>query len=280
MPQGRIILKSISESKKIATLKTDGARLLYTWLITHLDVNGSFSGDPDVVNGKVFTRLKKSRETVESYLVDLESVGLIIRFNANGDIFLHVPDFTDKQPCLRADREGKTTIPVPTPDQLQMNSRTSKVKESKVKESKVKEKMFKTETSGNFHEETKSHSSTSTGRIVSAWQKLPLPPDKKAVDASCLLAIDRILSELSADTQEPIHEGMILEAIENYGKALKLQHSQTFKHKIYPFLQRHVKKYVSYNFDIDHHDGSKFKKAGETESAYQQVEELKRRGDL
>jgi len=137
MPQGRIILKSISESKKIATLKTDGARLLYTWLITHLDVNGSFSGDPDVVNGKVFTRLKKSRETVESYLVDLESVGLIIRFIANGDIFLHVPDFTDKQPCLRADREGKTTIPVPTPDQLQTNSRTSKVKESKVKESKV-----------------------------------------------------------------------------------------------------------------------------------------------
>ena len=108
--------------------------------------------------------------------------------------------------------------------------------------------------------ETKIHSSTSTGRIVSAWQKLPLPPDKKAVDASCLLAIDRILSELSADTQEPIHEGMVLEAIENYGKALKLQHSQTFKHKIYPFLQRHVKKYVSYNFDIDHHDGSKFKK--------------------
>jgi len=139
MPQGRIILKSISESKKIATLKTDGARLLYTWLITHLDVNGSFSGDPDVVNGKVFTRLKKSRETIESYLVDLESVGLIIRFNANGDIFLHVPDFTDKQPCLRADREGKTSIPIPTPAQLQPNSglTPAQVKESKVKESKV-----------------------------------------------------------------------------------------------------------------------------------------------
>ena len=68
MPQGRIILKSISESRKIATLKTDGARLLYTWLITHLDVNGSFSGDPDVVNGKVFTRLKKAQNVLGIYL--------------------------------------------------------------------------------------------------------------------------------------------------------------------------------------------------------------------
>ena len=126
----------------------------------------------------------------------------------------------------------------------------------------------------------KPHTTTTTDRIVSAWQKLPLPQEKKAVDASCLLAIDRIVSELSADAQEPIHEGMILEAIENYGTALKLPHSQTFKHKIYPFLQRHVKKYVSYNFDIDHHDSRKFKKAGETESATDQVAELKARGEL
>ena len=133
MPQGRIILKSISESKKMASLKTDGARLLYTWLITHLDVNGSFSGDPDVVNGKVLTRLNKSRETIESYLGDLESVGLIILFNANGDTFLNVPDFVEKQPCLQPHREGKPTIPRVTPELLQSNSNTSKVKESKGK---------------------------------------------------------------------------------------------------------------------------------------------------
>jgi len=138
MPQGRIILKSISESKKIANLKTDGAKLLYTWLITHLDVNGCFSADPDVVNGKVLTRLNKSKKTIVSYLDDLESVGLIIRYVANGDNFLIVPDFVEKQPNLQPKKEGKPTIPRPTPDLLQSKSTTSKVKESKVKESKVK----------------------------------------------------------------------------------------------------------------------------------------------
>lgn len=138
MPQGRIVLKSISESKKMASLKTDGARLLYTWLITHLDVNGCFSADPDVVNGKVLTRLGKSKKTIISYLDDLESTGLIIIYEANGDKFLNVPDFVEKQPNLQPKKEGKPTIPQPTPDQLQSNSTTSKVKESKVKESKVK----------------------------------------------------------------------------------------------------------------------------------------------
>lgn len=109
-------------------------------------------------------------------------------------------------------------------------------------------------------EEERLHTSTTTERIVSAWQKLPLPPEKKAVDASCLLAVDRIVSELSSGTQEPIHEGMVLEAIENYNKALRLPNSQAFKHKLYPFLQRHIKKYVTYNFDLDHHDGSRFEK--------------------
>ena len=137
MPQGRIILKSISESKKIARLKTDGARLLYTWLITHLDVNGCFSADPDVVNGKVLTRLNKPKKTVVSYLDNLASTGLIVIYEANGDKFLIVPDFAEKQPNLQPKKEGKPTIPLPTPDQLQSNSTTSKVKESKVKESKV-----------------------------------------------------------------------------------------------------------------------------------------------
>jgi len=60
MPAGRIILKSISGSKKLSKLKSDGARLLYTWLIPHVDVNGCFSADPIVINGQVLTRLNVS----------------------------------------------------------------------------------------------------------------------------------------------------------------------------------------------------------------------------
>ena len=129
MPVGRIILKSISDSKKMSLLKTDGSRLLYTWLITHLDVNGCFSGDPQVINGKVFTRLKKSNRTVEGYLEDLEKNNLIIRYNVNGDIFLNVPDFVEKQPSLNPKREGKTNIPIPTQDLLRNNSGITPLKD-------------------------------------------------------------------------------------------------------------------------------------------------------
>jgi uncharacterized phage protein (TIGR02220 family) len=145
MPAGRIILKSISQSRKLALLKTDGARLLYTWLLTHLDINGCFSGDPEIVTGQVFTRLKKPVRKVEEYLTDLDEVGLVIRYQANGDSFLHVPDFQEKQPNLNPDREAKSDIPLPPPelllkrsgagqDEVQKKSLLSKVKQSKVKD--------------------------------------------------------------------------------------------------------------------------------------------------
>lgn len=143
MPVGRIILKSISESKKISKLKTDGARLLYTWLITHLDVNGCYSGDPQVINGKVFTRLNRSNKTIEDYLKDLEQNKLIIRYWVNSDTFLNVPDFVDKQPSLNPNREGKTNIPLPNPELLQSNSGFTppKVKLSKDKLNINKDKL-------------------------------------------------------------------------------------------------------------------------------------------
>ena len=144
MPQGRIILKSIGQSKKMLKLKTDGARLLYTWLIPYVDINGCFSGDAQVIKGQVFTRLKHSIKIIESFLIDLEDAGLIIRYETDGDIFLIIPDFADRQPSLKPEKEAKPTIPLPTPDQLQSKSGVtpsiSKGKKSKieVKERKVK----------------------------------------------------------------------------------------------------------------------------------------------
>ena len=141
MPIGRIILKSISDSRKVSELKTDGARLLYTWLLTHLDINGCYSGDPEVVRGKVFTRLRKSTKTIEDYLVDLEQNSLLVRYSVNGDIFLNVPDFVEKQPSLNPDRERATGIPLPTPDLLQTNSSLTpckdKIREDKIREDKI-----------------------------------------------------------------------------------------------------------------------------------------------
>lgn len=122
MPQGRIVLKRICQSRKLAALKTDGARLLYTWLIPNVDVNGCFSGDVAVIKGQVFTRLKKSPKTIHSYIQELRDVGLVILYQANGDIYLNIPDFADKQPYLNPDRESKTTIPPPTHEECMSTS--------------------------------------------------------------------------------------------------------------------------------------------------------------
>jgi uncharacterized phage protein (TIGR02220 family) len=122
MPAGRILLKSISESRKLASLKTDGARLLYTWLIPHVDVNGCFSGDIAVIKGQVFTRLRKTDKEIDGQLKDLASVGLIVRYESNGDQFIFLPSFEEKQPHLNKDREATPRIPLPTPDQLKTGS--------------------------------------------------------------------------------------------------------------------------------------------------------------
>lgn len=118
MPVGRILLKSISGSNKLPQLKSDGARLLYTWLIAHVDINGCFSGDAKVIRGKIVTRLEKSVKTVESYLQEMEKLELIFRYTANNDVFLIVPDFVEKQPSLNPTREAKPTIPLPTLEQI------------------------------------------------------------------------------------------------------------------------------------------------------------------
>ena len=140
------MLKRICQSKKLAALKTDGARLLYTWLLPNVDINGCFSADIEVIKGQIFTRLKKSTKSIGNYLEDLHNIGLIIVYQANGDDFLQIPDFAVKQPSLNPNKEAESTIPLPTPEQLQTYSGLTplKVKESKVKikESKVKSKFI------------------------------------------------------------------------------------------------------------------------------------------
>ena len=134
------MLKSICQSRKLAELETDSARLLYTWLIPNLDINGCFSADAVIVKSLILTRLEKTADEVEYYLNDMARVGLICLYDADGDKYLQVPDFADKQPSLNPSKEAKPRIPLPTPDQLQSNSRLTlpKVKESEVKQSEEK----------------------------------------------------------------------------------------------------------------------------------------------
>jgi len=117
-----MLQKRISTSNKMTMLSNDTVRLLYTWLLAHLDVNGNFYADPVMVNNLVFTRLGHSVKTVAAGLDELAKVGLIVLYKVDGEIYLNYPDFHEKQPRLNPDREGNSDIPNITPESLLNNS--------------------------------------------------------------------------------------------------------------------------------------------------------------
>jgi len=104
---------SISVSKKFNDLPDDTCRLLATWIISHLDKNGVYHGDPMIVRSTIFTRRADvTEEQVDSYLQAMEAAGLIVLFQARDETWQWWPGFADEQVGLRADRET-TKYPAP-----------------------------------------------------------------------------------------------------------------------------------------------------------------------
>jgi hypothetical protein len=113
MASGRMLKKNVSTSKKLSSLKSDSSRLVWTWLLAHLDVAGRFSGEPDVVKGSVVPRLKHlSEKRVEEILKELNDASLIRIYRVDGEKYLELTRFEDFQ-NLRVDREGESKIPEP-----------------------------------------------------------------------------------------------------------------------------------------------------------------------
>jgi hypothetical protein len=141
MADGRMLKKLISTSKKLANLKTDSARLLYTWILPHADIQGRFSGEPDIVKGSIVPRLKTmDYENVEAYLTDMVENNLIDLYEVDGDKYLEVIKFHDFQ-TLRKDRESPSRIP--NKDGLLEDSRSTpaqaKTNEAKGSQGKLSE---------------------------------------------------------------------------------------------------------------------------------------------
>lgn len=117
MARGRMLNKKISQSKQIDLLPDDTCRLLATWTIAHLDKNGVFSAEPVLVRSAIFPRrLDITIEQIEHYLSEMEKVGLIQIFEANGEKWQWWPSFIRNQTGLRSDREGTEYPPPPDDD--------------------------------------------------------------------------------------------------------------------------------------------------------------------
>ena len=137
MADGRMLKKAICTSRKLAALKTDTARLLYTWILPHLDIEGRFFADPDIIKGSIVPRVKNiTPEIIEDCLEDMQENNLLIIYQANGDCFLEYTKFSDHQ-YLRKDREKPSEIPNP-PEVAGLTPEASSLKEGKLREVNIK----------------------------------------------------------------------------------------------------------------------------------------------
>lgn len=126
MARGRFISKGISRDELVNALSDDTCRLLFTWLITHLDCEGRMDGDAQTVKSTVFPRRKDlSVKKIEKCLQEMEKFSLILRYSVNGNQYLMMETFEKHQPGLRKDREAQSQIPEIPPDLLQSKSRFS-----------------------------------------------------------------------------------------------------------------------------------------------------------
>lgn len=116
MARGRMISKAISLDEKVDGLSDDTARLLFTWMIPHLDREGRIYGEARVFRSIVAPRRNYSIGKVEKVLTELEKTGLIERYSINGNAYISVPNFEKHQTGLRKDKESPSQIPPNTPD--------------------------------------------------------------------------------------------------------------------------------------------------------------------
>jgi hypothetical protein len=114
MARARMLNQKIVRDKAVNDLPDDTARLLFTWMIPHLDRDGRMPGDPLLVKNMIFPRRADiTTENVARYLRAMHEVGLIIWHSAEGDYFISFPGFAKNQPGMRYDREAESDYPAP-----------------------------------------------------------------------------------------------------------------------------------------------------------------------
>jgi len=115
MARGRMINSKITRNKAINDLSDDTSRLAYTWLITFADVDGRTHGDPALVRSLVFPRRTDiTVERMESYIREWAGAGLVLWYEADGDMWIAFPTFAENQRGLDRRKEQPSEIPEPT----------------------------------------------------------------------------------------------------------------------------------------------------------------------
>ncbi len=125
MAEGRMLSKRVTRSNKIATLSSDTARMIYSWLIPYTDVEGRMEADPRLLKADIAPLLDHiTPGVINSVLQELHDIGLIILYTAGGEVkqYLEITRFGENQKNLRKDREAPSKIPAPGMEQVRSRS--------------------------------------------------------------------------------------------------------------------------------------------------------------
>jgi hypothetical protein len=121
MAEGRMLKRVISTSPRLAALKNDTHRLIYTWMIPFLDVEGRIEADSRILKGCIAPLLDHiTTRIMDAALRDMADNDLIVLYSAGGNKYLQLQRFSKHQ-NIRRDKERGSNIPEPRPD----NSRTT-----------------------------------------------------------------------------------------------------------------------------------------------------------
>jgi hypothetical protein len=114
MAKGRIIVSAITCDKCVNNLSDDTSRLAFTWLVTFADREGRTYGDPAVVRSMLFPRREDvSIAQMERYITEWAACGLIVWYEADGDLWIAFPSFFKHQTGFDKRHEPASTVPVP-----------------------------------------------------------------------------------------------------------------------------------------------------------------------
>jgi hypothetical protein len=136
--------EAISQSRKLSELSNNTGRLIYTWLLAHLDSEGRFSADPAIIKGNVFPRIRlMTKSKIEKSLIEMSNIGLIILYQVDSDKYLQYTKFREYQ-NLSKNKEAPSKIPEPTEKNIYSGINQSKsdlvaLSEVKLREEKLRE---------------------------------------------------------------------------------------------------------------------------------------------
>ena len=221
MAKGRMLSKTVSTSQKLANLPSDSARLLWTWLLPHLDREGRFYAEPSVVKGHAVPRLKNHTEiTIAEDIQHLSDVGLIILYEVKGDRYLQYTQFDEHQIGLHKEREAPSPCPPPPVKVRRRSGKTPAKVPLNIKESNIKESNIK---------------------VLESWNSLNirnLKDGESKIREKTEAKIEAVLKDYPLE--------VVIKAIENYGQVIHHPESFFFSYKweLIEFLQRGLRKFT------------------------------------